>query len=224
MFEQEIEMEKRQSGAVPLLLIAALIVVLVGATVYYLMESRRVLTSPEATTVVNAVLRAQGPATVSFYTGKVTESVNAKPRDPHYRLLQKAGVLKMGRPKGYSYPIALTSKGEELLKQIPDVKQTPEKDVATNYIVPLAQRKLIAISKITMINPERATVAYTWAWEPNVLGEDFDASGTLLQTFNTWDRGTLIQKYGANFFHDGPKSTLITIVKDDKKGWQLAVE
>jgi hypothetical protein len=224
MFEQEIEMEKRQSGAVPLLLIAALIVVLVGATVYYLMESRRVLTSPEATTVVTAVLRAQGPATVSFYTGKVTESVNAKPRDPHYRLLEKSGFVKVGRPKGYTFPIALTPKGEELLKQIPDVKQTSEKDGTTHYIVPLAQRKLLAISKITMLNPERATVEYSWAWEPNVLGEDFDASGSLLQTFNTWDRATLIQKYGADFFHAGPKNTVITLVKNDKKKWQVAVD
>ena len=208
----------------PLLLIAVLIVVLVGACVYYLMVSRRVLTTPEATAVVTAVLRAQGPATVSFHIGKVTESINEKPRDPHYRLLEKAGYVKVGRPNGYTFPIALTAKGEELLKQIPDVKQKAEKDGTTDYIVPLAQRKLVSVSKITMLSPERAKLEYTWAWNPNVLGEDFDASGSLLQTFNTWDRATLIQKYGANFFHEGPKSAAITVVKDDKKGWQLAVD
>jgi hypothetical protein len=132
--------------------------------------------------------------------------------------------VKLGRPKGYTFPIALTPKGEELLKQIPDVKQISEKDGTTNYIVPLAQRKLVAISKITMVNPERANVEYTWAWDPNALGEDFDASGSLLQTFNTWDRATLIQKYGATFFHEGPKSALITVVKNDKKGWQIAAD
>jgi hypothetical protein len=224
MFEQELEMEKRQSGAVPLLLITALIVALVAATAYYLVQSRRVLTSPEAAAIATAVLRAQGPATVSFHTGLVTESINEKPRDPHYRLLEKAGLLKVSKPKGDAFPVALTPKGEDLLKQIPEVRRISEKDGTEDYVVPLAQRKLVSISKITMVNPERANVEFTWAWEPNALGESFDASGSLLQTFNTWDRATLIQKYGANFFHDGAKSVLITVVKNDKKGWQIATD
>ena len=43
MFEQEIEMEKRESSVIPLLMIVGLIVSIVGIAVYYLLENRKVL-------------------------------------------------------------------------------------------------------------------------------------------------------------------------------------
>jgi len=45
MFEQEIEMEKRTSSIVPLLLIVSLIVAVVGVSIYFVIQSRRVLTT-----------------------------------------------------------------------------------------------------------------------------------------------------------------------------------
>ena len=35
--------------------------------------------------------------------------------------------------------------------------------------------------------------------EPGVMGEFLDASGPLVKSFNTWDRGTLIDKFNAKF-------------------------
>jgi hypothetical protein len=42
--------------------------------------------------------------------------------------------------------------------------------------------------------------------------------------FNTWDRATLIQRYGANFYHGDPTSVTLVVVKDEKQGWQVAIE
>lgn len=223
MFEQEIEMEKHGSSVVPLLLISALILAVVGAAAYFVIQSRQVLPAPEATNIVTQVIQAQGPATVHFHTGKVEPSMNDKPEDPHYRLLAKLGLVTIGKPKGMAYPVALTPKGQELLKQIPGVKQSMERDGTEAYLVPLADRKLVSISKITMTGTGRATVEYIWKWEPNTLGESFDASGAAVKSFNTWDRGTLIRKYGAGFYHDAPQKAAIATVKEDK-GWQLATE
>jgi mono/diheme cytochrome c family protein len=64
MFEQEIKMEEREASAIPLLLIATLILAIVGTAVHYLWQSKQVLTSQEATTVVDAALDAQGPVTI----------------------------------------------------------------------------------------------------------------------------------------------------------------
>ncbi len=223
MFEQELEMEKHESSVVPLLLISVLILAVVGAAAYFVIQSRQVLAAPEATNIVNQVIQAQGPATVYFHTGKVQPSMNDKPEDPHYRLLEKLGLVTLGKPTAKGYPVALTPKGEELLKQIPGMQQTTERDGTVAYLVPLAERKFIAISKITMTGTGRATVEYTWKWEPNVLGESFDAAGAAVKSFNTWDRGTLIQKHGAGFYHDPPQRAAIAAVKQDK-GWELATE
>jgi hypothetical protein len=71
-----------------------------------------------------------------------------------------------------------------------------------------------------------------WAWlgpnshglgSPNKMGELLDASGTLVKSFSTWDRGTLIDKYGAKFYHDAPSKAVMAFLKGDK-GWQVAGE
>jgi hypothetical protein len=223
MFEQEIEMEKRETSAIPLLLIAALILVIVGVAGYYAWQNKQVLTSQEASRVVNASLDAQGPATVHFHVGKITASVDVKPHDPNYRLLEKAGWLKIGRDQGRFTPIALTPKGATQLQAIVGVRKSDEKDGTQSYTVPVADRKLIEISSITMINPSRATVEFAWKWEANQLGEVFDASGPPVKSFNTWERATLIDKYNANFYHGNPTRVAMTLMKTDK-GWQIATE
>jgi len=223
MFEQEIEMEKRQGSVVPLLLIVGLIVAIVGVAGYFLMQNRRVLSNEEASAVAAAVLKAQGPATVRFHTGLLGSSVNDNPSGPQYRLLEKAGLVTLGKMKDWKTPIALTPKGEALLKEIPGVSQTTEKDGTKLYVVPLADRKFVGVSKVTMLSPERAVIDFTWTWNPNQLGDLFDASGAAVKTFNTWDRGALIQKYGANFYHGEPTKVAIAVMKTDK-GWQIAPE
>jgi hypothetical protein len=223
MFEQEIEMEKQQSSVLPLLLVVALVVATVGAGIYFLIQSRQVLTTQEATNLAVEVLKVRGPATVKFHTGALRPSMDDRPGDPHYRLLEKAGVVKLQKAKGGTGTVALTPKGEALLKQISGVKESKEKDGTEAYVVPLAERKLVTVSNVTMTGTGRAQVQFTWKWETNVLGESFDASGPALKAFNTWDRATLIQKYGAAFYHEAPKTIVIAAEKGDK-GWQLASE
>jgi hypothetical protein len=223
MFEQEIEMEKQQSSVVPLLLIVAMILCIVGVAGYYLWQNKQVLDTADAGNVIAASIRAQGPATIRFHTGMVKASVNEQPEGPHYRLLDKAGILKVGKGNGRTFPIALTAQGQKLLAEINDVQKLKEKDNTELYVVPLAERRLAQVSKVTMNSPERATVEFSWKWEPNKLGNLLDASGSLVKSFNTWDRATLIDKYGANFYHAEPTKLAMVLVKTPK-GWQVATE
>jgi hypothetical protein len=226
MFEQELEMEKRQSSVVPLLLIVTLILVIVGVAGYYVLESRKVLSREEAGEVAAAVLKAQGPATLRFHTGVIRSSVDDKPHDPHYRLLEKAGLVRIGKDTGeYKSitPVELTAEGKHLLDEISGVTKGKEKDGTTVYSVPLAERQLVAVTAVEMINPTRSTVDITWKWEPNKLGNLFDASGSMAKGFNTWDRSILIQKYGADFYHGDATKVTLALTRGDN-GWQLASE
>jgi hypothetical protein len=224
MFEQEVEMEKRESSVVPLLLIVALIICIVGVAGYYLWQNKQVLSAADAGNVITASLKAQGPATVRFHTGMVKASVEEKPEGPHYRLLEKAGLVKRGKMTGRTTPIFVTPQGEKLLAEIPDVEKSKEKDGTDLYVVPLANRRLVEISKITMLSPERAAIEYSWRWEPNKLGNLFEASGSLVKSFNTWDRATLIDKYGANFYRAEPTKVAVYLVKTKAGAWQIAME
>ena len=223
MFEQELEMEKRDSSIVPLLLIVVLILSIVGVAIYYLLQSRQVLSDQEARDAIVSSLKSMGPVTIHFETGLVKSSVEEKPHDPNYRLLEKAGLIKLGKDKGWKTPVALTPKGRDLLAKIAGVNKSKDKDGSDIYVIPIAERKFASISKITMTGTGRATVEYAWKWEPNQLGEMLEASGPLVKSFNTWDRSTLISKYGANFYHGEPTRTALAFMKGDK-GWQIAVE
>src|ERR1700756_1657198 len=99
MFEQEIEMEQRQSSVVPLLLIVAMILAFVGVAAYYVVQNRKVLSTTEASGLIAASLKNTGPATIHFEVGWVTASVQERPHDPNYRLLQKAGLITVGKDK-----------------------------------------------------------------------------------------------------------------------------
>ncbi|HEX6501949.1 MAG TPA: hypothetical protein VF011_01790 [Terriglobales bacterium] len=224
MFEQEVELEKRESTVVPLLLIVTMIVAIVGVAGYFVWQNKQVLSNADAGNAISTALRQQGPATVRFHVGMVKPSVAEKPEDPHYKLLEKAGIVKLGKANNRVYPVMLTSDGQKLLAEIPDVSKITEKDGTELYVVPLADRRLVDITKVTMNSPSRATVNYSWKWEPNRLGNLFDATGSLVKSFNTWDRATLIDKYGANFYHADPTKVQIVLSKPDRGPWQPFVE
>jgi hypothetical protein len=226
MFEQELEMEKRESSIVPLLLIVAMILLILGIAGYYVMQSRKVLSMQEATQVAASVLKEQGPATIRFHTGLIKSSVNDNPHGPHYRLLEKAGLVQLGKDQGpykTDVPVGLTVQGNELLKRIDGVSKATEKDGTEVYLVPVAERRLVNVSNIKMLSPTRATVAITWNWKTNTLGDLLDASGPMVKSFNTWDRATLIQKYGADFYHAAPAEVTLLLAKTDS-GWQIATD
>jgi len=227
MFEQEIEFEKRSSSVVPLLLIVALILAIVGVAGYYLVQNRKVLSMQEATQVAASVLQNQAPPQLSFHTGFVKSSVNDNPQGVHYKLLQKAGLINLGKPTGTygtTIPVTLTVAGQEFFKRIDGVTTVKEKDGTDLYVVPVAQRKLESVSNITMISPIRATISMKWSWKTNALGELLDASGPTVKSFNSWDRATLIQKYGADFYHGAPTEVTIALAKADNGTWQVATE
>lgn len=221
MFEQELELEKKQSSAVPLLLIVVMIVALVGVAVYYIRESRKVLSMYEASDLAMAALNAQGPALIHFHTGLLPPSM--KPSDPNYRLLEKAGLLRLGKQSGKLIPVTLTSAGEKQLSEIAGAQKTGEKDGTVSYVVPIAERRLLGVDKITMNDLEHATVEFTWKWEPNRLGEVFEVSGPLVKSFNTWERAALIDDYAANFYHGDPKQAVIGVVKSGR-AWRIPAE
>jgi hypothetical protein len=223
MFEQEIEMEKKNSSIVPLLLIVTLIIGIVGVSLYFVAESRRVLSTAEATPVVQALLDGQKPATLHFQTGIVKGSVGEKPHDPHYRLLEKQGYLKIGKDTNWKTPVSLTPKGQAFLAEIAGVKRSKDKDGNDEYALPLAQRKLVEISKVTMLTPSKAAVEYSWKWQPTQAGDLLDAAGPVVKGFNTWDRSTLIDKYGANFYHAAPTKAVVALMKTDK-GWKVSTD
>ena len=224
MFEQELEMEKKQSAAVPLLLIIAMIVGLVGVSGYFLVQSRKVLSPTEANQVVNDVLKTQGPTTVAFHIGEVKERSDESVKDARYRVLQRSGVISIGKTRGERTRVSLTPHGDELLKQIAGVTRTKNDDGEEALVVPLATRQLIQVFKVKMNGPERAAIQYSWKWQTNAVGENFDVSSGKLSSFNTWDRIALIDKFGARSYQDPPVTVVASVVKTQQGSWQLATE
>ncbi len=224
MFEEELELEKKEGGGFgPLLIILMLVGVFVGGIGYVIYQSKQTLKPEEATLVLNDVFANQGPAFVQFHTGTLASSVDDKVSDPHYKLLQKAGILIVKPGKGQAMIITLTPDGEKKIAAFPEFKKTTEKDGTILYAVPLATRQLVKIDKIEKLSPSSALVEYTWKWKPNDMGQVFDASGTYVKAFNTWDRSVLIQKHGADFYNADPQKLTVKMVKGSK-GWQLANE
>jgi len=219
MFEQELEMEKKSSSIVPLMLIVTLIVGIAGVALYFVLWSRTEVSAAEANAIVTAALERQGPATLKFETGMVSDQTQP---DPRYRLLEKEGYVKLGKTQKNKTPITLTEKGESFLGEIAGV-QEKKTDDGKGYTVPLAQRKLVSVDKITMLSPEKAQLDYTWKWEPTKGGEVLDAAGPAVKKFNTWDRSTLIDKFGAAFYSASPTKVTILVAKKDK-GWTIVTQ
>jgi len=226
LFAAEIAMEKKGGNMVPLLFIAGLIIV-VGGTIYYFVKGARdVLTVPVATTTVSDILKTQGPATIHFATGTVEPSINERPQDPHYKLLTKAGIVTTA-PKAKDSTaliVTMTGPGETVLGNINGVEKSKNADGTTSYTVPLAVRQLVSIDKVTMIKPHLAQVQYTWKWDANRLGREFDASGSLVKSFSSWDRTTLIKSYGVDFYSADPTKASIVLMEGDNGGWKPFTE
>ena len=224
MFEQEIQMEQRQSSVLPLVLIIAMILAFVGVAGYYVMENRKVLPGAEAGNLISASLKKDGPVTFRFRTGMVMGSVQDRPHDPNYRLLEKAGLINVGRDKGRNTPVTLTEAGRKLLTEIPGVAQSKDpKDGTLEYLVPAAERVLVGTPNVTQTGMGRATAEFEWKWAPTQMGELLDAAGPMVKAFNTWDRGTLIDKYEAKFYHAAPSKAKMAFVRGEK-GWQISNE
>lgn len=218
MFEQELEMEKRASWG-PLLLVIALVVAVVGGGGYYWIQLKKGLTQDEATVVINDLLKTRGTS-VKFFSGKVDATMD-EPKDPHYKLLEKAGYLKLKNISWNTTGVTVTPEGEKLLAEIPGVKKEQKPDNIVSYVVPIAQRKLVKINSIEMNGPMSARVEYEWAWQTTKLGDTFEVSGAMVKGFGTWDRQKLIDKYGADFYKSDPKKSALLLVKKDNQ-WELA--
>jgi hypothetical protein len=224
MFAAEVEMEKKSSSLGPLVMIFALVAVVGGTIFYFVKTSREVLSVPAATTAVNQILKTQGDGKITFSVGTLVSSVNEKPNDPHYKLLAKAGILNVNQ-KSYNTIVAnLTPAGEKLLSEIAGVEKGKNADDNVTYTVPLAQREMVQIDKITMIKPHLARVDYAWKWVPNRLGKDFDASSDLVHNFNTWDRGNLIKNYGVDFYGAAPTKATVVLMEAKEGIWKPYVD
>lgn len=226
LFAAEIEMEKKSLNIFPIILILGLVAVVGGTIFYFVKGARDVLTGPVATTAISNILKMQGPATVHFKTGKVEASINGG-HEPQYKLLEKAGVIAANAAKGKtaaSLTVNITGPGETLLYSIDGVTKAKNADGATTYTVPLAVRQLVSVDKITMVKPHLAQVAYTWKWVPNRLGKEFDASGSLVQSFSSWDRATLIKSYGVDFYNAAPTKSSIVLMEGDNGAWKPYTE
>jgi hypothetical protein len=220
LFAAEIAMEGKSLNLFPLVLIAGLIFVVGGTIFYFVKNARDVLSVPTATVTVNQILKSQGPATIHFTTGTVVESVNEKPLDPHYKLLAKAGIITT-KPKGATTLIVtLTDAGSKVLSAINGVQKNQNPDGTTSYTVPLAVRELVSVDSIKMVKPHLAQVQYTWKWNPNRLGEEFEASGSLVKSFTSWDRATLIKSYGVDFYKAAPQKTGVVVSEADNDTWK----
>jgi len=225
MFEEELELEKESktlSLKSPFFYIFLAVILIIGGAAYFIATSQKDLSPEQARTVLSQAMRERGPAYVHFSVGVVKPSVGEKPRDPHYKLLENAGFVKLGKAKGDAVSVTLTPLGEGTFSRLPEFKKVMKPDGAQALDVPLATREVGEITKITMVSPSMAQVEYTWKWKPNKVGDLFDASGDALKKFSTWDRATLIKSYGADFYHDAQKST-VNIVRG-KNGWQIATE
>ena len=224
LFAAEIAMEGKSLNLFPIVFVALLVLV-VGGTIYYFVKGAKAVLTPQvATESVNAILKGQGPAEIRFSTGLITSNVNEKPMDPQYPLLTKAGILDTKKKSWNSITSAMTPAGQKLLDSIPGVEKTTNSDKTVTYQVPLAARKLVAIDDIEMIRPHLARVTYSWKWEPNRLGQEFDASGNLVKSFNTWDRGTLIKSYGVDFYSAAPTHVTIVLQETKDGSWKPYVE
>jgi hypothetical protein len=219
MFEAEVAMEKR-SSILPLLLMLCLLALIVGTVTYVLFQVRgkTPLSAQEASGIVTAALQGPGPAVIHFRTGLVKN--DEKLPDPNYRLLEKAGIVKLGKAPEDSVLVSLTPEGERLLTGIPGFKKSQETDGTFTYRAPLAQRQFVSIAGISMDGTDKAIVEYNWKWVPNALADVFDAGGPLVKSFNLWERQTLINKYEVDFYHGNPTRSTLALVRNGRE-WKI---
>lgn len=220
MFEEELEMEKKEGSSFgPVLIIFVLIGLFIGGIGVVIFQSRQKVKPEEATAAIQNKLKAAAPVSVTFRTGNVS---NTSANDPQYKLLEKAGILKIGKGKGYASQVDLTPAGKDLLASLPNVKGVPDKARTTTvYELPLASRKLVSVGKVTKLSHDKCQVQYTWAWQTTKAGELFDIAGKFVQSLPPYERGMLIDQHGANYYHGAPSAAAIVLKKEDT-GWEPA--
>ena len=157
MFEQEIEMEKKEgSGFGPILIILLMVALFVGGVGVVIFQSRQTLKPEEANAAIQSQLKSVAPATVTFHTGNVNFTVAGTPNDPQYKLLEKAGLIKIGKVKGDFAPVELTPAGKDFVASFPNVKGEPDSNNKTTvYKLPLASRKLVSVDKVAKVGNVR---------------------------------------------------------------------
>ena len=153
MFEQEMELERGKGGWGPMLLVVVLVGCIVGGIGYYVYQMKKGLSQEEASSVVTSILTAKTPKT-HFRTGVVMPSIDEKPKDPHYQLLEKAGLVTLQNAVGGGEVVKLTDAGQRVIEAIPGEKNWKSSDGTFQYEVPLAVRKLVRIDSINMTGPE----------------------------------------------------------------------
>ena len=222
MFEAEVEMERR-SSILPLLLMVCLVAGIVGLATYVLFQVRgkTPLRAQDASGIVAAALQGPGPAMIHFRTGLVKPSADEKPEDPKYRLLEKAGIIKLAKAAKGGVMVSITPEGERLMSGVPGFKKSKEADGTFSYQAPLAQRQLVNIASVNMDGVNNAIVEYTWKWVPNQLGDVFDAGGPLVKSFNLWERQTLINKYEVAFYNGEPTKSTLALVRSGRE-WKIS--
>jgi len=222
MFEAEVEMERR-SSFLPLVLMMCLVTAIVGLAAYVLLQvrERMPLSTQQASGIVT--LQGPGPAIIHFRTGLVKHSTDVKPGDPNYRLLEKAGIVKLAKALRGSVLVSITPEGERLMTGLPGFTKSKEADGAFSYQAPLAQRQFVSIVGVNMNGGNNAIVEYNWKWVPNQLGDVFDAGGPLVKSFNLWERQTLINKYEADFYRGNPTKSTIALVRNGRE-WKISAQ
>jgi hypothetical protein len=225
MFEEELELEKKEGGGFgPVLVILLMVGVIVGGIGYMVWQGTQTLKTDVATAALTAALEQSKPATVRFQTGHLTYSSAVDSfTDPQYKLLEKLGIITTKSQKDGSLQVTLTPDGEKRISAIPEFKKKDDKDGTVLYIVPVAKRSLVKVEHIKRLGPSAAEVTYSRKWIPNDLGKDFDASSPAVQAFSTYERSVLIQKYGADFYNAPPQSVTVKLVKL-YNGWQFATD
>jgi len=220
MFETEVEMERRRSSFLPLLLMLCLVVGIAGLATYVILQVRgkTPLSAQQASGIVAAALQGPGPAVIHFRTGLVKN--DEKLPDPNYRLLEKAGIVKLGKAATGSVMVSITPEGERLMSGVAGFKKSKEADGIFSYQAPLAQRQLVSLAGVNMNGADNAIVEYTWKWVPNQLGDVFDAGGPLVKSFNLWERQTLINKYQVDFYNASPTKSTLALVRSGRE-WKI---
>jgi len=72
---------------------------------------------------VAATVQGPGPAVIHFRTGLVKPSADEKPGDPNYRLLEKAGIVKLAKSAQGKIGVSITPEGERLLTGLPATRK-----------------------------------------------------------------------------------------------------
>jgi len=216
MFEEEIKMEEKSSNVTPLLMVLALAAALIGGIGYFAVEHTRKVSDEQARAATTALLEARGPEKVHFHVGFVTPTMGEKPYDPHYRLLENVGVVKLGKLSHKGRDVQLTPAGEELLRAS-GASEDKNPDGTRAFTVPLGYRKLVRVAQVEMLNPVQARVDYEWKWEPTPLGLRFDMNSAEMKSMETWETVVLIEHYGTTAYLDPKPKRGAALLNYDRK-------